>query len=312
MSILFYLILTAEIFLILFTLSSFIYSENIIIELLSHFSLQYLFAGILSFIFVLFIFGFKTPLIIIPIITILINFTSIFPYLPMGNSSAEKPDLKILQANVLKYNKITTPLKNKIEAEDPDIIIIDELTLKWGESLEYLKEKYPYQVVRAQDGSWGMGIYSKYELSNIDDSGLSDLYSINTIICDVKYNDKSLKIISIHPPPPMKPEFIKLRNQHFDNIIKITKDYNNPLIVIGDMNVTMYNPAFKRMLKQGNLQTSRLNRGIKGSWPVKYPSFMRIPIDHLLYNKRIQVLDFKLGKDIKSDHLPTITNIRIK
>lgn len=63
----------------------------------------------------------------------------------------------------------------------------------------------------------------------------------------------------------------------------------------------------KNFMHQTGLQNARAGRGVLPTWPTFLPAtFLRIPIDHILVDPRLSVLDYRLGPSIGSDHLPTI------
>jgi endonuclease/exonuclease/phosphatase family metal-dependent hydrolase len=57
---------------------------------------------------------------------------------------------------------------------------------------------------------------------------------------------------------------------------------------------------------------ARLGFGVKTSWPVPVPSFLRIPIDHCLLSDDFHVTSVEVGSSIGSDHLPLVVTASLK
>ena len=86
---------------------------------------------------------------------------------------------------------------------------------------------------------------------------------------------------------------------------------NENKILIGDLNTTPYSPYFSQLLKDSGLLNSMQGLRILGTWPADLPFFLRIPIDHLLVSKNIQVVKQEICPHVGSDHLPILTSISI-
>lgn len=69
---------------------------------------------------------------------------------------------------------------------------------------------------------------------------------------------KSYSIIATHPQSWDREESTRL--QQFQSVLKWIKDYKKPIIIVGDLNVDLFNPpeTFKRMVEQLPTVTSQL------------------------------------------------------
>ena len=111
--------------------------------------------------------------------------------------------------------------------------------------------------------------------------------------------------------PPMSVAAQSARNEHLTQMTAFAKARSEPLIIVGDLNMTMWSPSHRSLCDELGLTNTRRGFGILPSWPASLPSVMRIPIDHCLVSDGITVLDCRLGRDIGSDHLPLIVDLGI-
>jgi endonuclease/exonuclease/phosphatase family metal-dependent hydrolase len=98
---------------------------------------------------------------------------------------------------------------------------------------------------------------------------------------------------------------------------------NNPVVIAGDLNITMWSPYYKRFISKTGLRNARQGFGILPSWPVKttYPHYSKIPpfmswlisipIDHCLISPELKVSKIRTGANVNSDHLPLIIDLVI-
>ena len=71
----------------------------------------------------------------------------------------------------------------------------------------------------------------------------------------------------------------------------------------------MWSPYFAGLVHDSGLRDARMGFGLKTSWPIPLPSFLRLPIDHCLVSKDIHVERFEIGSRTGSDHLPIIIDL---
>jgi endonuclease/exonuclease/phosphatase (EEP) superfamily protein YafD len=90
---------------------------------------------------------------------------------------------------------------------------------------------------------------------------------------------------------------------------------------MGDLNITMWSPYYRRFVSKTGLWNTRQGSGILPTWrPVKIrfwrlPSalswLLALPIDHCLVSPAIAVPQIRPGPDVGSDHLPLIVDLRL-
>ncbi len=285
-------------------------------ELFSHFYAQYtlLFFGLMLFWLVV-----QNPkMLLFSLFGFLVSFWFLLPlyYQPqaIAEPNPEKTQELSLFFNNLNYtNDNYQPLINYIKQENPDVITLVEIPQAHYEDLKTLLANYPHTFRQPGANSrLGLVVFSKKPFVYTPYThyfGESDYPSVEVNL-KLK-NEPPLSLIVIHPPPPVTPHLSSQRNQVFDGLADYLKKKQLRTVVVGDFNATNFSLNYKQLLKEGNVTDARAGSGVQPSWPSKLPKLLRIPIDHALITKDIQMAQFRLGPDTGSDHLPFSLKILI-
>jgi endonuclease/exonuclease/phosphatase (EEP) superfamily protein YafD len=83
------------------------------------------------------------------------------------------------------------------------------------------------------------------------------------------------------------------------------------VVVVGDLNVTPFSPAFAALLGEGRLRDSLVGQGLQSSWLSRWLPF-GLTLDHVLVGRGIEVLSRARGQQFGSDHSPIVIDIRVQ
>ncbi|MGK7922359.1 MAG: endonuclease/exonuclease/phosphatase family protein [Trichodesmium sp.] len=318
-----YLLTTGIIITTLFSLAGY-WEKGIIFELISHFKVQY-FVVSLILLFCLSIIGKKRFLLVATFCTI-INLTPILPwYISQNGISQENPNLRILIHNLYGgRNSQYSQIAKMVRTENPDIAIFLEPTNRWIQNLQTLSDILPNSINSVSQSTHGIiAIYSKIPLKNYS----IEFFAPNrpTIITEFNINQKVINLIATHPTIPIKRNTFKKRNQILEELAKYIQQLNDPVILAGDLNTTMWSPYYQKLERETGLRNSRLGFGILPTWSAKKDGnsivfdilyrFFQIPIDHCLITSEIKVVNVEtkanLSSELGSDHIPLITDLFI-
>lgn len=300
-------------FLLLFSTMSYMPKSNLVTDLTSHFTPHYALACIimLGAAFILKAQGQGVYLVLVT--AFVLNVYQIMPFMRVG---AEKPvqagrAIKILQANVWILNHDTTGFRKLIDDENPDIIAAAEVHAPFVALFDDIKNIYPYQHVHGNDrSSFGIALLSKFPFESIEEKYLASP-AIPSIFAKMRVEGKPLTLVALHASNPLRD--LNLRDVEFEALAQWqqeTKPEN--LVITGDLNATPWCPALRKMTQRMRLTNARTGRGLLGSFPAKTAlPFLRISIDHLLAEETVFIEDFYMEADIGSDHLPTMTVIKL-
>lgn len=235
----------------------------------------------------------------------------LMPYVPFRNLFKKVKTLKnpnsisVLSFNVYQYNKEYQKFISLVNDVKPDIFLTMESNSDWEDAMSVLDEQYPYRKKVPLENTYGIHFYSKIKVNDCKVNYLmaDDLPSIEANLT-TDTNEK-LTFFGTHPPPP-SPTEEDTSKERDGEIIKIgekVKQYNNPVLVVGDFNNVAWSKSSKLFKKISGLTDPRVGRGFFSTYHAKY-RLLRFPIDLLFHSNSIFIEEFKTLKNIGSDHLP--------
>jgi endonuclease/exonuclease/phosphatase (EEP) superfamily protein YafD len=276
-----------------------------LLDLTSHFKLQYLIGGIIGLCY--FIFKRRKPWVIVSLICILINLAEIAPwYWPnpaIATAVQSSIPLKVLQSNLLFHNQQYEKLLTFVRAETPDIAAFMEVKEKWKEQLETLRDILPYAVFKGE-----LALYSSLPLERVYERSLDS--GKRGVLAQTSFQGNTLSIVLVHPNIPLSKNLFNSRNKQLKAVADYVAPLKNPAIVLGDFNISLWSPIYKNFVKNAQIKNARSGFGIMPTWPTHKP-LLYIPIDHCFVNREIQVLNTRKGPNIGSDHLPLVTDLGV-
>ncbi|MFB2935009.1 endonuclease/exonuclease/phosphatase family protein [Aerosakkonemataceae cyanobacterium BLCC-F154] len=293
----------------LLTITGHLGKFNYILDMTAHFKVQYLIVGFCPFFF--FLLTRNKLWWIISLSCIFLNLMEVVPwYLPPAAIAQETKSgqLRVLISNVLFKNKNYAAVISLVRKENPDVAVFVEVGKVWNQELTVLKDLLPYHVVSQDSPRFGITLYSKLPLENVSIEEFQG--SRKTIVAAIKFQGKEITVIGTHPSYPIRKSGFLQRNLQLEAMADYLKKNKNPVILMGDFNITMWSPIYQRFIQETQLENARFGFGVQPTWPSSLP-LLAIPIDHCLVSGNIQVIKSRIGRDVGSDHLPIITDLAI-
>jgi endonuclease/exonuclease/phosphatase (EEP) superfamily protein YafD len=294
------------------SLAGYLGKVNMYCEFVSGYKLQLLLAALGCLIYFLLVFN--KFWILLSLFCVLLNLGELLPWYfnqPKITNVEQQHPLKVLSYNVLWSNQQYAKAVSFVNQEQPDIAVFLEAVPNWQEKLKALAPNYPYHISTPK---LEIEIYSKLPLNN-SEVKLYGTYR-GLVIADLKVGDRRIKFVATHAYPQLYYGHTgwQIRNQQLEiGIGKYAQTLEQPLIIIGDLNVSMWSPFYHSLIKLSGLLNARQGFGILPTNSGIAPQFavLSAPIDHCLVSSDIQVKSFRLGKAIGSDHLPIIAELLI-
>jgi endonuclease/exonuclease/phosphatase (EEP) superfamily protein YafD len=280
-----------------------------VLDLASHFRLQYL--GILSLAVILAM-GFRRfRTALITAILAAVNLCLVSPfYITAPVGPTEGSPLRVMWINVHAANRQVQLVRGIIESEAPDLVFLLEFNERWRRQLQGLDADFPYSRQVPQPGNFGMALYSRRPLRGLDVVEVGQI-KLPGIIAEIDVGGDSCTIIGVHTLPPMSQWAAQQRNDQFTHVAKMARQCNGPCIVLGDLNCTSWSPFFQRLLRDGGLRDSRLGWGVQCTWPTQWP-LMMIPIDHCLVSDEVVVCNRYVKGNVGSDHRAVVVDLDLR
>lgn len=280
-------------------------------DLFTHFRVQYL-VGLLV-LSLLLLLGKYYKIALLCFVFALINFYCIMPlFISKAEDSPWEYLLgrhRVMLININSESGQARLILEAIRAEDPEIVVLEEVTASWMRVLSGLTNRLPYRVASPRADNFGVALFSKYPLLTQNILFLGEA-QVPTILASVKMDDRVLEIMATHPLPPVDGTRAALRNEQLDRIADCIKG-RSPLLLLGDLNVTPWSPYFQRFIEQSGLHDSARGFGFQPSWPTHF-SLLGIPIDHCLHSREIYITNRRVGPNVGSDHFPVIIDFSLR
>ncbi|MBB1273705.1 endonuclease/exonuclease/phosphatase family protein [Psychromonas sp. SR45-3] len=240
----------------------------------------------------------------------------IFPYTrlyPIQVKKAVAPyqqSIKIMTSNVLMTNHSADKLIKLIRLHQPDVVVTLETDQWWEDALQPIHSEYPHRVNSPLDNLYGMHLYSKFVLEDVQ---LLDLIEegIPSIHCYlVLKNNIKVKCHFLHPAPPSPTENTTStpRDQELLVIAKQVAGQTEPIIVTGDLNDVAWSPTTRAFRRISGLKDPRMGRGMFNTFHASYP-IMRWPLDHIFHSEHFELGTIQRMPSIDSDHFPLLSEL---
>ncbi|MDP2653766.1 MAG: endonuclease/exonuclease/phosphatase family protein [Candidatus Omnitrophota bacterium] len=235
----------------------------------------------------------------------------LLPYVPRGNPSGGVPDrsLSVLYINVNFYNKKFSQVLGLVRDKDPDVLVLSEINEPWDEALRRDLRGYPFGKVSIRQDNFGLALFSKIPLQNLEMWSLGEA-QVPSFRGEFSREGKEYTLWATHPLPPVGPEYWRMRNEQI-RLLREELDLDpRAKIVVGDLNAAPWCFAFA-VAKGRDLRDAAEGKGVHFSWPSFWPGLLRVPLDHVLVSRDIPVKEYRVQRDIGSDHLPVFVRLEI-
>lgn len=231
---------------------------------------------------------------------------AVIPASQARTNAAAPVSLKVLLANVLFGNRAVEPLQQLIETEAPDMVVLQEANEDQVSLMSRFKATLPYHF-RARHLPYGLAVWSRYPISEPKFLLLGD-QDLPSLSGNIHFGNRTVELFTTHLTSPVrKPAW--QRNRQLADVAAYLRAHPETDLVLGDFNVSMWSPFYRRLEQQSGFRNCRRGFGVLPSWPAQLPALARIPIDHCLTSGSLKVRDMHLGPNVGSDHLPLIVSL---
>jgi len=218
--------------------------------------------------------------------------------------------ISLVTINVRKKNKKYNNLVSLVKEQQPDLLLLTEVDHEWIENILPRLDEFPYRILQPQENTYGMALFSKYELMDSEIKFLVE-QDIPCISTNIQFQGGKIQFIGLHPKPPAP--WNKVVNKDLE-ILKVASmsNYNAyPSIVSGDLNDVGWSTITKQFKSISGLLDPRIGRGLYNTYNALYPVF-RVPIDHVFVSEHFKIYSIKKLKKIGSDHFPVLLKVNIE
>lgn len=287
-------------------------SEEHLLELLTHFRVQYLAFGVVLLFYWLLVS--RRALLLFGLWCVLANAAVILPvYLEHGQEGRQGGEqgetIRLMVANVNEKNRKTEQFVDFVRQELPDVLAVLEVDNHWARALNQLQDTYPYKFEYPRADNFGSAIYSRLPLENVKLIGFDSTGRLS-IVADVLQKQGPLHVVATHPHPPVRPSGARSRNEHLQNLGAYLRAQSGEVAVLADLNVSLWSPVYLRLEQDSGLRNARLGFGLFLTWPQQMP-LLYIPIDHILLSPGLSVQKLTSPSIPGSDHRAIVADITV-
>ena len=284
----------------LVSLLAYLSEYHLVFDLISHFRIQYL--VLITVVLCLSVVARTRVFSVVLLFCLFAHATTVVrsAYLPAQTPKDGGPPLRVMTSNLLASNHNHQATVDFIRHTDPDVIVFQEYTSAWDQALSNALPQYPYKITVPISNPFGIALYSKLALTNTVQTDLAGTGK-PTIAATANIADTPFRIIGTHPPPPMSGTLYTERNLHLQKLAGMVKMSNEPVVVLGDLNITPWSAHFQNLINDGSLLDSRNGFGILSTWPDSV-FVLQIPIDHILVSQGVHTMHLQTSNNLHSDH----------
>jgi endonuclease/exonuclease/phosphatase (EEP) superfamily protein YafD len=226
-----------------------------------------------------------------------------------GPGDPARPAVRLLVANVYFANRDHDRIQRLVAAEDPDVVGLVEVSRRWLRGLAPLRQRYPHHFEVPNEEYVGLALYSRLPLRDARVLRLPGEDSSPAIAATLAMPAGDVELLLVHPMSPVSAPFIEKRNEQIAALARYARAARGPLVMAGDLNLTMWNDAYRPLVEAAGLHNARKGHGIGATWPAIGPG---VPIDHVLATPDVRLRNFRVLSRIGSDHLPVFTEFSIR
>ena len=245
----------------------------------------------------------------------LIHLARIYPFTFLAGKDVDDADpeaeghrISFIIANIYQYNRDYPRFVRLVEDHPVDILVLLETDSKWtGYLSEHLDDKrFPYQILKPQDDTYGLAIYSHLPITEAKVEEITDVPSVEARIEDRSGDGISLFVVHPKPPVPMEAETSWPKDRELLGVAQqIESAVDEKIIVTGDLNEVAWSRTSTRFLDKSGLRDPRKGRSILNTFPAYLP-IMGFPLDHFYCSKHFKIIEYRRLRNIGSDHFPLL------
>lgn len=233
--------------------------------------------------------------------------------LRFGPGQGDKPieAVRVATANLSMFNPDPAIAVVQLIQNEPDLILLQELTPEVWATIENLTEleAYPHRQVNPQGNPDGTAIVSRLPFS---DQGTLRLGVTPVTWADITIDEQSVRVINVHMAAPVSQKLIDRGATQYAELAAVVEDSPLPVVIVGDLNSTVQHRRLQGLMDQGLSDAhQQAGRGFGATWGqprlTLVPALLRI--DHVLMPSEIEAVHSWTETLSGSDHRMLIVDL---
>lgn len=222
----------------------------------------------------------------------------------LGGHAPARTQLRLLSFNLREDNLRQSETVAYLQREPADVMVLLESAGSWPAALKGLEAAFPHHL-RVDELT--MDLFSRHPVTQTQFQlfGRNRGFGIFT----VQLPKGNVTLIAAHASPRSgsgAAGFAERTRMLEEGLPPAIAGLKVPVVLAGDLNASMWSPAYKELERRSGLVNARRGFGLLcsqhgDSFPV---SWLWRPVDHVLHSQDCVPLQMRTGPDLGSDHVP--------
>lgn len=220
---------------------------------------------------------------------------------PMATASNAERHLRVTTVNI-NHNIDPEKLLSILRMEQPDVLVMIEDFPEARREIAQALGGLPYHAETGIDLR-AVSIDSRFPLDEIVAESQDFTAHILSAHMRVPTSDGSSEffLVATHPNAPISPGLADQRRTALEYLAQRTSSVALPTIVAGDFNLSPHSSWFARLLVNGRLLDTAIEKTPSATWLKGVPG-VGLRLDHVLVSSEVQVVGHRVSKPFGSDH----------
>ena len=222
------------------------------------------------------------------------------------------PTLSVLVANVLLDNREADRFLAVVAHYDPDVVLVLEPDAWWTRALAPLDAAYPYGAKEPLDNTYGMLLYSRLPLRDVQTRYLVEP-DIPSMHARVEVGPgRWAALHALHPDPP-NPQYATDTDERDGELLLVAREVRErggAAVVVGDFNDVAWSRTTRLFQETSGLLDPRVGRGTFSTYNARWP-LLRWPLDHVFHSDHFALVRLERGPAFGSDHFPVFAELAL-
>ncbi len=221
-------------------------------------------------------------------------------------------ELRVLSANIHFGEADPSAVVGLVRRLHPDVLNLQELTPSFALALEGagLSTLLPEAVLTVREGASGGGIYSRLLMRQLpapEVRGIGFRMPRAVVRLD---RGHTVRVVDVHPYPP-KRRIVGLWAAQLASL-PAADPSAPPWVLAGDFNATLDFPELRDLIDTGYRDAGDVTGdGLEPTWPSERWMPPPVTIDHVLADRRIAIVDYRVEDVPGSDHRAVFARLAI-
>lgn len=251
-------------------------------------------------------------IVVLLILSLIYQSSKVYPYTIFAKTQVadhiredKNNIISLLVSNVLTPNRGYKELLELVKDRNPDVVLTLETDKEWEKALLSLESDYRYTVKVPKENLYGMHLYSKLPLQDMEVNYLvkEDIPSIHGTLLLGCGTEVSIHCLHPRPPSPTESSTSVNRDAELLLVANTIDTKKGPVLVFGDFNDVAWSRTTKLFQKISGLLDPRRGRGFFNTYNANY-KWIRWPLDHVFHSSDFTLIDLSRCRNIGSDHFP--------